>query len=99
MLLELAGAYLLDHTAEGLGGLCQQNDSRHRAVEAVDDTAVDLTGFIVALLDKILHQVGKTGVAGLVALSDLPRELIDGQQVVVFVEYLIFDQGLRIMSY
>lgn len=87
--LELSCAYLLHHTAQGLGSFGQQHHAGDRSVEAMDDTTVDLSGFMVALLDKLFHQIGQTGVASLVALGDLPRQLIDSQQMVVLVEYLI----------
>ena len=37
VLLELTGTHFLHHAAQGLGGLGQQDDTRHRTVKTVDD--------------------------------------------------------------
>ena len=85
VLFELAGTHLLHHAAEGFGGLSQQDNTRDGTIKAVDNTTIDLSRLMVAFFNKSLHKVGKTRVAGLVALGNLPGEFVDGQQVVVLV--------------
>ena len=91
VLLEIAGAHLLNHTTQCFGGFRKQHNPTYRTVEAMDDTAVDLAGLVVADLDVLFDEVGQAGVACLVALRYLARQFVDGQQVVVLVEYLVGD--------
>ena len=83
--LELAGAHLLHHAAESLGGFSEEDNTRDRTVETVDDATIDLARFMVAFLDELLHEISQTGVASLVTLCNLAREFVDSQQVVVLV--------------
>ena len=55
----------------------------------MDYTTEDVAGLVVALLDVSLDEIGKTGVAGFVGLDNLPRQLVESKEVVVFVDYLV----------
>ena len=51
----------------------------------MDDTAEDIARLGVTHFDIGLHKVGKRRVASLVALRYLARQLVECQQMVVFV--------------
>lgn len=94
----LAKVTLLDHlchAAQRLGSLGEQDNAADWTVEPMYDTTEDIARLAVALFDIGLHKVSKRHVAGLVALRNLAWELVERQQVVVFVEYLVSYQGVR----
>lgn len=87
--VDLAAVALLEdfvHAREGLAGLGEEDDAADGTVEAMDDTTEDIARLAVALLEESLDFVGHAGVASLVALDNLAGALVDGDEVVVFVE-------------
>ena len=75
----------LRHTAQRLGSFGEQDNATDRTVEPVYDTTEDIARLGFTLLDIGLHKVGKRRVACLVTLCYLARQLIECQQVIVFV--------------
>ena len=55
----------------------------------MNNTAENIAGLGITLLDVGLKKVGKAEVAGLVGLDNLSRQLVESYQVVVFVQYLL----------
>jgi hypothetical protein len=49
------------------------------------NTAVNIARLVVAFLKVGFDKLGKRGIASLVPLGYLPRELVDGDEVVVLV--------------
>lgn len=85
MFLKLACANLFNHTREGLGGFCKEYHARHGPVKSMDNTAIYIPRLVVAFLDERLHQLGQRGIAGFVALGNLSWQLVQRQQMIIFV--------------
>ncbi len=81
---------------QGLGGLGQDHDAAHRAVQAVGNPHEHLAGFFVPLCDEGLQRLTDRLVARLVALDDFARALVENEQMVVLVEDASFD-GLEFL--
>ena len=77
-----------------LGGLGQQADAAHRAVQPVGEAQEDLAGLAVPLRDEGLVGLRQRLVARLVALRDLAHALAHHQQVVVLIQ----DPPLQILE-
>ena len=55
----------------------------------MDDTAKDIAGLGVATFEKSLDHIGKTSIACLVGLNYLTGQLVQCNEMVVFIQYLI----------
>ncbi len=73
---------------QSLTGLCENDESAYGAVKAMHHAEEDVAGFLVFLLDILLHRFGERSVAGLVALDYFAGGLADDDDMVVFVNYL-----------
>ena len=85
-LLDIAVAEHRREPLQGLGGLGEEADAAHGPVKPVGDAHKDLAGLVVPPGDEGLEGFGEGFVAGLVALHDLSRLLVEGQDVVVLGE-------------
>ena len=72
-------------TTQRLRGPCENDQSTDRTVQSMHNTQEYCSGFGILLLDIQFHRLGERGVAGLVALHDLPCTLRDDDYVVIFV--------------
>ena len=64
-----------------------KNDAaRNGAVKPVNHTEEDVAGLGTRFLDVLFHRLHQRLVAGLVALDDFSRTLVDDDEMVVFVE-------------
>ena len=88
----LATLYHLVESHESLRGLGKEHSTRDRAVYAVYDSEKDIEGFVVTHFDKGLDLVfeGNLGVA--IWLHKVTRTLIYNEQVVIFVEYIVWGE-------
>jgi len=75
----------LVETRQCLAGSREDHYPTHRTIQAMYDAEEYGTGLGILLLDICLHRLGEWGVAGLVALHDLPCTLRDDDYVVIFV--------------
>ena len=90
--IDLAKIALFDeliHAAECLAGFSKEDHPADGTVQSMNNTAENVAGLGITLLDVGLKKVGKAEVAGLVGLDNLSRQLVEGYQVVVFVQYLL----------
>ena len=88
-LLEIAAFHQFVHACQCFAGLGEDDHTAHWAVQSVDHAAEHIAGFVVTLFKKCLNLFRQTGVATLVALHQLSGQLVDGQEVVVFVNNLV----------
>ena len=76
---------------QGFGGLCEEDESAYRTVQAVGDAHEYLSRLPVPQGDERLERFAQRFVAGLVALDDFARPLVEDEQVVVLVEDAVLD--------
>ena len=81
---------------QGLGGLGQDDDAAHRAVQAVGNSHEHLAGLGIPLRDESLQRFAHRFVARLVSLDDLARPLVENEQVVVLIKDASFN-GLEFL--
>ena len=82
---------------ESLGGAGEHDESCHRTIQTVHHTEEHVAGLGVGFLDVLLDGVAQGLVAGLVALHNFTSRLGDDDDVVVFVDYLHWNE-LRVDS-
>lgn len=69
-----------------LAGLGKQHDAANRTIQTMRHADKDVPGFAILLLDPFLQHFRERLVARLVALDDLTARLVDGNDVIVFVD-------------
>ena len=72
-------------SCESLGCLCEYHNSSDGAIDAMNNSAEYIAGFVVFLLKILFDRFGKRGVAGFIPLHDLSGHFIDNDDMIVFV--------------
>ena len=73
-------------TRKSFGRTGKEHHSARRTVQAVCHAQKYLSGFVILLFDICLNGLRERYIAGLVALHNLVASLIDGYNMVVFVQ-------------
>ena len=74
------------HPAQGLAGFCKDYRPAYRSVQAVGNSHKNFPGFMVPLLNIVLHQFIQGYIAGLIPLNNIRSALIDNHQVIVLIQ-------------
>ena len=79
-----------EHLVQPRERLARAGEEHHAAggtVEAMGNAKEDLAGLVVFLFNISLHHLGERCIARLVALHYLAAGLVDGNDMIIFVEY------------
>ena len=79
----------LVHATERFGGLCKKYHATDRTVQPMNNATEYVPRLAVTLFDEHFDFISQTGVASLVALNNLSGQLVEGDKVIVLIEYLI----------
>ena len=74
--------------------LCKEHRTAYGAVDAVDNTQKDIARLAVAHADKILYLVFESRITLGVGLYEVAAMLIDGDKVIVLVDYILFAEHI-----
>ena len=86
-LVHLALAKHVAQSAQSLRRAGEDHQSAHRTVEAVNHTKEYIPRLRILHPDVFLHGVGERGVAGLVALYNLPALLVHHDDMIILIDY------------
>lgn len=71
------------HALKGFAGARHDHHAAHRAVNAVDDTQKNITGFVIPGLDVFFGPVAQRHIAGFIALNQPTSRFVNGYEVIV----------------
>ena len=70
---------------EGFTGACKNHYTADRTIHPVGDTQINLSRFVVFLLDIRLYFFAQRGISGFICLYNVRNFLIDGNDMIIFV--------------
>ena len=74
-------------TGKGFGGTGKEHYSTRRSIQTMGHAKEHLTGLVILVLYIRLHRLAQRRVARLIALHNLVAGLVDGNNMIIFVEY------------